>query len=141
LELDDTSTRWIEDIPGIEKFVVRADNARPESISHVKRGRAGENGCPAIPKLVAAVKGPGSVEDGIAHLRSYEKIVIHPRCKHTAAEARLYSYKVDHLSGDILPIVVDAHNHLIDSLRYALEPLIGRAAPVRRYASTARRRW
>lgn len=129
LELDDTAALWIADIPGIDGYTVRADSARPESISHVRRGREAsdrDKGCPPIPHLVGAEKWQGSVEDGIAHLRSYEKIVVHTRCKHWAEEARLYSYKVDRLSGDILPIIVDAHNHLIDATRYALLPLIQR---------------
>ena len=74
--------------------------------------------------MVGVTKWSGSVEDGIAHLRSYERIVIHPRCEHTAMEMRLYSFKVDRLSGDILPQAIDANNHCIDSLRYALEPLV-----------------
>jgi phage terminase large subunit len=36
----------------------------------------------------------------------------------------LYSYKVDRNTGDILRIVVDAHNHYIDALRYAIGPMI-----------------
>jgi len=36
----------------------------------------------------------------------------------------LYSYKVDRLSGDVLPDIVDKHNHCIDAVRYALAPLI-----------------
>lgn len=145
LELDDTGDRWIADIPGIDQYVVRADNSRPESISHVRRGRpaqGADKGCSPIPKLVAVEKWPGSVEDGIAHLRSYEKIIIHPRCKRTAEEARLYSYKVDRLSGEILPVVVDAHNHLIDSIRYALSPMIARPPdPLKRRFPVVQRRW
>lgn len=127
LELDDTAGLWLADIPEIDRYVIRADSSRPDSISHVRRGRRptpSDPGCPAMPRLVGAIKGPNTVEDGIAHLRSYEKIVIHPRCKRTIEEARLYSYKVDRITQDILPIVVDAHNHLIDSMRYALEPMI-----------------
>jgi hypothetical protein len=37
---------------------------------------------------------------------------------------RLYSCKVDRLSGDVLPDVLDTHNHAIDSIRHSLAPLI-----------------
>ena len=65
-----------------------------------------------------------SIEDGITYLRRFDEIVIHERCKHMADEAKFYSYKVDKLTGDVLPVVVDAWNHCWDSIRYALEPLI-----------------
>ncbi len=72
----------------------------------------------------AVVKWSGSVEDGVAFLRSFERIVIHSRCKHVAEEARLYSYKVDRLTRVVLPDIVDANNHCIDAIRYALTPLM-----------------
>jgi len=50
--------------------------------------------------------------------------VIHPRCEQTISEFRLYSYKVDRLSGDVLDTIVDSNNHFIDALRYALEPIM-----------------
>ncbi|MFW6202131.1 MAG: PBSX family phage terminase large subunit, partial [Gemmatimonadota bacterium] len=62
--------------------------------------------------------------DGVAHLRSYEEIVIHERCEYAQQEARLYSYKVDRRTGDVLPDIVDRHNHIWDAVRYALAPLI-----------------
>ncbi len=118
LEIDATAQHLRERIKGIELHTVRADNARPESISYLQRH--------GLPNCVAVEKWPGSVEDGIAHLRSYAEIVIHPRCRETINETRLWSYKVDRLSGDILPIVVDANNHWMDGLRYALAPMIKR---------------
>lgn len=116
LELDDTAAAAARAIPDIERYVVRADSARPESISYLKRH--------GLPRMASVKKWPGSVEDGIAHLRQYLRIVIHSRCKNAAAEARTYSYKVDERSGDVLPIVVDKHNHIWDAVRYALAPLI-----------------
>ena len=104
-----------DSIEGSRKHTIRADSARPETISHIKRSGF---------RVVGAKKGPGSVEEGVAFLRSFEQIIIHPRCKYTAQEARLYSYKVDKLTGDILPVLVDNHNHMIDAIRYALEPFI-----------------
>jgi phage terminase large subunit len=76
-----------------------------------------------------AHKWSGSVEDGIAHLKSFKEIVIHERCKHIAEEMRLYSYKVDRISGDVLPILVDKHNHCIDALRYSLDGYIRKVEP------------
>lgn len=116
LELDETSDRVCEDIPDFDRYVTRADSARPDSISYLRRH--------GLPKIKPVKKHPNSVEDGIAHLRSYRRIVLHARCTRTRDECKRYSYKVDARSGDVLPIIVDAHNHLIDSLRYALEPLI-----------------
>ena len=102
-----------EDAP---KRTMRADCARPETISYLQR-----NGWPNV---TAAEKWQGSVDAGISFLRSFEKIVIHPRCVHTAAEFRAYSFKTDRLTGDVKPEPVDAFNHSIDALRYALSPLI-----------------
>lgn len=116
MELDDTSDYLIERIPSIRHHTVRADNARPESISYLTRH--------GLPYVEAVEKGKGSVEDGIEFIKSFDEVVIHPRCKETAKEFRLYSYKVDRLSGDILPVIVDANNHYIDAVRYALEPIM-----------------
>jgi len=117
LEITDTPAAF-KTIPGADTHTIRADNARPETISHVRR--AGLN-------IVPAVKGKGSVEDGIAYIRGFEKVVIHRRCVKTADEFRLYRYKIDRFSGDILPDIIDAHNHCIDAIRYALEPMIKRS--------------
>lgn len=116
VELDETAAFLKAGIPGIERWIVRADNARPESISYVKRH--------GLPNCIGVEKWPNSVEEGIRHLRSYRKIVIHPRCRQTIQESRLYSYKVDRLSGDILPTIVDAHNHYMDAIRYAIQPMV-----------------
>ena len=57
-------------------------------------------------------------------MRSFEKIMVHPRCPHVAEEMRLYSYKVDRVTDEVLPVLVDKHNHCVAALRYALEPVI-----------------
>lgn len=116
LELDHTPAALIQALPGIADHDCRADNARPESISYLRRH--------GLPRMKPCAKGKGSVEDGVAHIKSYDSVVIHPRCVNTAEEFRLYSYKVDRLSGDVLPVLQDAHNHAIDALRYALEPVM-----------------
>jgi len=114
VDIDDTPTLF-RTVPGAEKWPIIADSARPETISYMQR-----NGF----KIRGADKGKGSVEDGIAFIRSFEGVVIHERCKHTADEFKLYSYKEDKVSGDILPILKDEHNHTIDATRYALEHLM-----------------
>ncbi len=116
LELDDTAQAMINALPDVENHAVRGDNARPESISYLKRH--------GIPRIVSCEKGKGSVEDGVEFIKSFKKVIIHPRCANALKEFDLYSYKVDRLSGDILPVLVDDNNHIIDALRYALEPIM-----------------
>jgi phage terminase large subunit len=126
LENDDIAAYMIQRLPGIEKHTVRADSSRPETISHVKSNGGGRR--QALPLIIPVDKWAGSVEDGIAHLRGYAEIVVHPRCTAFLNEARLYSYKVDKNTGDPTTIIVDAHNHYIDAARYALGGLIRRPA-------------
>lgn len=101
IEIKDTPAEF-DKVPGIRDHVVRADNSRPELISHM----AGEKF-----KIVGVDKWPGSVEDGVTHLRSYDEIVIHERCVNVAREARLWSYKIDKQTGDVLPVLLDRMNH------------------------------
>ena len=116
LELDDYAGFIGKRIPDFDRYATRWDSARPEGISHIKRH--------GLPRSEPVEKWKGSVEDGIAFMRNFEKIVVHSRCEQTAREFRLYSYKVDRLSGDVLPIIVDANNHYIDAIRYALGPMV-----------------
>lgn len=103
-------------VPGADKWPIKADSARPETISYL-RNRCGFN-------IDGAEKWQGSIEDGIAYLRSFDQIVIHPRCKHTADEFRLYSYKTDKTTNEVLPIILDKNNHCIDAIRYGLDGYI-----------------
>ena len=85
-------------------------------ISHMRRH--------GFPGIRAADKWPGSVEDGISFLRGLDDIIIHPRCKYTAEEARLWSYKTDRLTGDPLPQLAPGSDHCLDAVRYSLAPII-----------------
>lgn len=114
IELDEMP-QFYDSVPEARKWPIKGDCSRPETISHIKR--KGFN-------ISAAKKWQGSVEDGIAYLRGFKKIIIHPRCKHTATEARLYSYKTDRMTGEVLPIIVDANNHCWDAVRYSLDGYI-----------------
>lgn len=106
---------FYDTVPGSRDWPIKADNSRPETISHI-RG-AGFN-------ISAAEKWNGSVQDGIAHLLGFDAIVIHERCVHTAEERRLYSYKKDRITGEVLPIIIDKHNHCWDGSRYGLDGYI-----------------
>jgi phage terminase large subunit len=110
-EIMDTPALF-QTVPESEKWPIVADSARPETISHMRKH--------GFPKIMAAVKGPKSLEDGVEWLKSFD-IVVHPRCKHTIDELTLYSYKQDPLTGKILPVLEDKKNHVIDALRYACE--------------------
>lgn len=114
VELDEIPELF-DQVPGSRDHLIKADSARPETISHIKR-----KGFP----IVSCKKWNGSVQDGIAHLRSYKKIYVHSRCQFVLDEFRHYSYKKDAKTGEVLPIIIDKFNHAIDSLRYALEDRI-----------------
>lgn len=111
----DHMPEFYDKIPESRKWPIKADSARPETISYLKR--QGFN-------ISAAKKWQGSVEDGITHLRGFKQIIIHPRCKETAKEARLYSYKTDRVTGEVLPVILDANNHCWDAVRYGLDGYI-----------------
>lgn len=114
VELDEMP-KFYDEVPESRKWPIKADSARPETISYLKR--QGFN-------ISAAKKWQGSVEDGITYLRGFKKIIIHPRCKETAKEARLYSYKTDRITGEVLPVIEDKNNHCWDAVRYGLDGYI-----------------
>lgn len=125
IEQDDLAGVLKKGIPGIERHVVVADSARPETIAHLKRERdaSGRPKRDYLPFVEGAVKGPGSVEDGISYLTSM-RIIVNPSCTQTIAEMGNYRYKVDRLTGDVLPVIIDKHNHYIDAIRYAVEKIM-----------------
>ena len=114
LELEKYKERWLRDVAECDRHIIMADSARPDTIDYLRR-----NG---FPRIRGAKKGKGSVEDGIERIRSFDKVIIHPRCKSTAEEFRLYRYRVDGL-GEPTNKIEDADNHIVDSLRYALTRL------------------
>jgi phage terminase large subunit len=116
LEIKDTAEAFKQIMDSPTRLII-ADSARPETISHVKRD--GLN-------IKPVDKWKGSVEDGIAFLRSFNQIIIHPRCKNVAREAMLYSYKEDRMTGLVTSDIIDADNHCIDAVRYALGNMIKR---------------
>lgn len=114
VELDDTP-KFLETVPGARDWPIKADCARPETISHLRR-RGFE--------VTAAKNWQGSVEDGLAVMKGFKKIVIHERCARTAEDFRLYSYKVDAQTNEILPIIIKKHDDTVDAIRYSLVGMI-----------------
>jgi phage terminase large subunit len=104
-------------IPGSRDWPIKADASRPETISYMRRQGF---------SIGPADKWDGCVEDGITHLKGFKRIVIHERCKRTNEERRLYRYKVDAKTGDVLPVIVDRFNHSWDAIRYSLDGYIQR---------------
>lgn len=96
-------------LPDATKWPMEADSARPEVIDYVKRH--------GFPRIRPAIKGPGSVEDGIIFLQGLD-IVVSPRCPNILNEFNRYAYKTDKQTGEILPLIEDKWNHGIDAIRY-----------------------
>ena len=95
---------------------VRCDSAEPRMIQAMRARGV---------KAVGAKKGPGSVGHGLRWLQELGGIIIDPaRCPNAAREFSGYSYRPDGMGG-FCADYPDRDNHLIDALRYALEPVIG----------------
>ena len=106
---------FVRSVPGTDKWKIRADSERPDTISYLRNEGFDIQG---------AEKGKGSVEDGIQFIRSFEAIVIHPRCRGALDDYRNYRWKQDKSTNEVLPIPLDKSNHACDDGRYALEPYI-----------------
>ena len=94
-----------------EDDLIIADSAEPKSIGDFK----------AYGSLMkGAEKGAGSVDYSMKWLSSLAKIVIDQRrCPTTAQEFSTYEFEQDK-DGNYISGYVDANNHCIDSVRYAL---------------------
>lgn len=107
----DVWERLKEDKGVTEDDLIIADSAEPKSIGDFKA-----YGC----LMRGAEKGAGSVEYSMKWLSSLAKIVIDTeRCPITAQEFSTYEYQQDK-DGNYISGYVDANNHCIDSIRYAL---------------------
>lgn len=101
-----------DQVPDSQLWPTTADSSRPETISHMRRKWSD--------KITKAIKGARSLEEGVEFLKSFE-IIVHPRCRHTIDELNAYSFKLDPLTQEVLPVLQDKDNHVIDALRYACE--------------------
>ncbi|HRK94936.1 MAG TPA: PBSX family phage terminase large subunit [Rhodospirillales bacterium] len=110
-EIDQTPDLF-DRVPDSRKWFITADSSRPETVSYMRSH--------GFPRINSAMKGAGSVEEGVEFLKSYD-LVVHPRCEGLINELRSYTWKVDRLTGQVLPVLEDKNNHYIDALRYACE--------------------
>lgn len=113
----DRTPELFEQVPESRKNVIRADSSRPETINHMRQKGF---------RVKAAPKWQGSVHDGVTWLRSFEEIVIHPRCERAIEEAKNWSYKIDRLTGDVRSELEKGYDHIWDAVRYGASPMIRR---------------
>lgn len=106
---------WMEMFPDVKKNRIRGDSARGDIISML--ANLGFN-------IIGAKKGSGSVEQGVDFIKGFKRIIIHPDAIDALSEFKNYSYVVDKRTGECSRDLIDAFNHIIDALRYALEPFI-----------------
>ena len=96
---------------GYAKEKIIADSAEKKSID-----RLYELG---LYRIQAAQKGKDSVNAGIDYIQDF-KIIIHPRCVNFLTEISNYTWQEDK-NGKKINKPIDDFNHLMDSMRYALE--------------------
>lgn len=118
LDIDKLPAFLVKHLPQVQHHTIWVDSSRPETISAINRMYLDSIGCSLSARGVE--KGPGSVEDGIEHLKSYEMIYVHPQCIKLIDNFDRYSFKTDR-KGNILRDVEKANDDGIDALRYAEE--------------------
>lgn len=101
---------------GYAKERIIADNAEPKSNDELRfLGLRG---------VQPAAKGRDSILYGIQYLQDY-RIIVHPRCTNYISEISSYAWGKDR-DGNQTNKPEDQNNHLMDAMRYALEPYIRR---------------
>jgi phage terminase large subunit len=91
------------------------DSSEPKSVSDYKRLGV---------RATSAKKGPGSLEHGIRWIQ-VQKIVVDQNCINTIKELTMYKWREDK-DGNVIPTPVDMNNHLLDAMRYGLEPIMSK---------------
>lgn len=99
---------------GYSKETITADCAEPKSIDRLR-----ELG---IRRVKPARKGKDSINNGIDFIQGF-KIFIHPKCENFIKEIGSYCWDKDK-EGHSTNKPVDTNNHLMDTMRYALEGYI-----------------
>ncbi|WP_449462234.1 PBSX family phage terminase large subunit [Streptococcus suis] len=103
---------------GYAKEEIRADSAEKKSNQELRnRG---------ISRVIDALKGPGSVMQGIQYILQYD-IVVDERCVKTIEELENYTWKKDKKTNEYINEPVDSYNHCLDAVRYAIQDRIYQA--------------
>lgn len=98
-----------------ETALIRADSAEPKSIKELNELEL---------RVLAAKKGPDSVEFGIRWLQGLSAIVIDKkRCPNAYKEFVTYEYETTR-DGQYISAYPDKNNHAIDAVRYGCEDLM-----------------
>lgn len=97
---------------GFAKSTIIADSAEMKSIEEIKRL--------GIRRIKPAVKGQGSVLQGIQKLKQYQ-MIIDPSCENLIEELQNYSWKKDKNTNEYINEPEDKMNHGCDCLRYGLQ--------------------
>ena len=103
----------------IEKMEYRkeriiADSAEPKSIDELKDL--------GLYRISPAKKGKDSILNGVQFIQNFE-IIVHPRCVNFMTEITNYQWAKDKFNKAINE-PIDDFNHLMDAMRYAVEPYI-----------------
>lgn len=98
---------------GYAKEHITADSAEPKSNDELRSLGL---------RIQSAQKGKDSIQNGIQWIQDLE-IHIHPKCENFLTEISNYTWGKDKF-GARMNIPIDAFNHLMDAMRYALEKYI-----------------
>ena len=104
---------------GIERELTQADSAEPKSIHELKMA-----GC----RVVGVQKGADSIRAGIDWLLGKRLHITRPSVN-LIVELQEYVWSTNK-DGNFEPKPIDDWNHLIDALRYAVDPFRRQSAPV-----------
>lgn len=99
---------------GFAKSTIIGDSAEVKSIEELRRD--------GLYRIYPAVKGQGSVLQGIQKLQQYD-ITVDPSCEHVITELQNYAWKKDRQTNEYVNEPIDEFNHCIDALRYSLQCL------------------
>ncbi len=116
---------------GYAKERIRADAAEPKSIDRLR--------VLGLSHICNARKGKDSISNGIDFVQDY-KIIVHPRCTNFLTEVGNYTWATDAKTGKKLNRPIDDCNHLMDAMRYALEPYMVPAPQAGRVCNVINRR-